>query len=139
MNETAELRAELLEWARLSHESGRHEGEADAFERAADCLKAVAERSESRRKESLEWKTMYLIAAKHRDKAEAQIAAASPVAWIGERDLQFLRGGSYREATVFNYEEDYRVPLCAASRTSISVRCTETTAPTDTNSEQNRA
>ncbi len=40
--------------------------------------------------------------------------AGEVVAWISEREIEFLRDGSYRTAMVVNFEDDHRVPLYAS-------------------------
>lgn len=50
-----------------------------------------------------------------RTHAKPDTGSAVEAVWIGERDLEFLREGKYREAKVFNYEDDHRVTLHPAS------------------------
>jgi hypothetical protein len=45
--------------------------------------------------------------------------------WISELDLQFLSKGNYREAKVFNYPHDHRVPLYTAPRPAVDAGVVE--------------
>jgi hypothetical protein len=141
-SDTKGLSAVLREWAG-SYEEGSFDTESGLMIEAADRIDALEadaaaawDKCEERRLEAVRV-TDTLIAVKKAlllndprqlgpilRTIDAALAPAmpdptpsegEPVAWIGKRDLEFLRGGPCREATVFNYEEDYRVPLRALS------------------------